>query len=395
MVTVLALGCFFKGQKLLKAFKDLGCRTILVGTASVLDKPWSADDIDEKYFVPDFDDEQTLLYAISYLAQDRNIDLVVALEEYSIGKAALVSAHLGCPSITEGLARRVRDKYTMRTLAERSGIPVPAYASFVNRQQLGRFLDSVTGPWLVKPRSAGGSVRIRKLQHTDEVWRVYEELGDQRSFHLIEQYLQGDVYHVDSVVCDGEPLVSVCGRYGTPPYNVWHGGGVFTSRTLGSEDPLRAKLEGLNRQVLSTIGVQTSVAHVEFICHQSQPYFLEIGARVPGSHLDLLTTGATGLNLYHESARLELHRLGAHHYTLPRIDEAQAGMIITLSCQQRPDLSFADDCPEVIWRLGEDYHAGLVFRARESRKVETLMDRFFHRIQTDLLAVLPPSEQPA
>lgn len=393
MRAVLCLTNYFKGHRLLESFKKLGCRTLLVGTTRVRHDPWKAEHVDEKFFVHDFEDEQALLNAISYLARDREIDLVVPLEEYAVETASTVRAHLGLPGPDEGVTRRSRDKLSMRLLARKAGIPVPAFEAFLNRAAVERFLDTIPGPWMVKPRREGGAVQIRKLHQPEEVWRLFEELGDRRSYHLIEAFVPASVYHVDSVVKDGKVLMALPGQYGTPPFDVWHGGGVFSSRTVPKKHPLAKALLELNEKVIQAVGVQQGVNHVEFLGLGNRVYFLEIGARVAGSNLDRLTTAATGVDLFLESAKLELHWLG-DEYALDEPYRKEAGIVLCLSREKEPSQTFCAEIPEVVWTLSQEHHAGCVVASPSSSKIDSLVETVRDILARDHLAIMPATDKP-
>lgn len=394
MITVLGIAQFFKGEEMMTAFKELGCHTVLVATARLQDRPWPRDVIDEVFYLPDFDNEETLLHGISYLGQDRAFDVVVPLDEYCVEVAARLRAHLGRPGLCEGVARKVRDKLTMRLLAQEHGIPVPDFGGFNNREELARFLEQTPPPWMLKPRAAGGSVQIRKLHDPQRVWELYERFGDQRSHHLIEGFLPGEVYHVDSVVYDGKVELAVVGNYGRPPFLVWHGGGVFTSRTVPKGSKLHRNLLKTNKAVLEAVGIDRGVNHVEFLGLGDDVYFLEIGARVPGSHLDRLTTAATGVDLFKEAARLELSWLPGFDYSVPKFSQREAGMVQCLARQKQPCLKFAQ-CPELDWHLAWDHHLSLAFASDSSATIDGLMEQFGRHLQEEILAVLPASTSPA
>ena len=53
-----------------------------------------------------------------------------------------------------------------------------------------------------------------------------------QSHFLLEQFVPGDIFHVDSIVSEGEVVFSVAHQYGRPPMQVMHEGGVFTTRTV-------------------------------------------------------------------------------------------------------------------------------------------------------------------
>lgn len=389
---VLGLASFFKGERLLAEYKRLGCHTVVLATADLRERPWSREVIDELFFVPDFNDQTVLLNVVAYLTRERNFELVVPLEEYVVDTAARVRSFLGCPGLDEGAARNARDKHSMRCRARDCSIPVPAFELFACGQRIARFLETVPPPWLVKPRAEGGAVQIHKLQHSDQVWELWARLGDMASRHLIEAYLPGEVYHVDSVIHRGQVVMALANQYGKPPFDIWHSGGVFFSRTVPAKTKLSSELLKLNAQVLEAMGITQGVNHVEFIGRQGQLYFLEVGARVAGANLDRLTTAATGVNLFHESARLELD-LVRNDYTPPKAAKNEAGILVCLTRDQCPDLSFAGDSPEVTWRLSDDHHAGLALASKSSARVDELLRRFGEQLGHQL-AVLPPADKP-
>ena len=60
--------------------------------------------------------------------------------------------------------------------------------------------------------------------------------------------MPGDVFHVDSIVFDREPVFAMVSRYATPPMAVAHEGGIFVTRTLPADDGVVAPLREMNRQ---------------------------------------------------------------------------------------------------------------------------------------------------
>lgn len=394
MTTVLCLASFFKGLQLLTAYHRLGCRIVVVASMALRDQPWPEDCIDDLHFVPDMADIPSLLKGVNYLGREERFDLVVPMEEYCVEAAATLRAHLGCPGFDETTARRVRDKYTMRRRAHECGIPVPEFELVLNYQRIGEYLHSVPGPWVIKPRAEGGAVQIHKVNDQEAAWQVVHQLGDDQSRHLIERFVPGDVCHVDSVINHGKPVVSVASRYGKPPFDVWNGGGVFMSSTVGADDPLQKRLLALNEEVIEAMGLDWGAAHVEFIHgRDGQLYFLEIGARVCGANLDRLVWAASGVDLFFEQARVDMCRFRGEPYTLNPERQLNAGLLVCLSKDQHPDLSFCDS-EEVVWKLRKDYHAGMVVASPASDRVSHLMREYSERLAAEHLAVMPPALKP-
>ncbi|HVF99026.1 MAG TPA: ATPase, partial [Chloroflexia bacterium] len=215
------------------------------------------------------------------------------------------------------------------------------------------------------------------------------------SFFVLEQYIPGDVYHVDSISYRREVLFAEAHRYATPPLNVAHDGGLFVSSTLQRESQDARTLRRLNREVLGALGFVRGVSHTEFIkgSDDGQFYFLETAARVGGAYLVELIQAATGLNMWAEWAKVEVAG-GDQPYALPTYRQDYAGIIISLARQEHPDTSAYDD-PEIVWRLDEKHHAGLVVMAQQPERVQTLLDRYGTRFYHDFFAVQPPLDKPS
>ena len=82
------------------------------------------------------------------------------------------------------------------------------------------FMAQVPPPWVLKPRSEASSMGIKKINHPDELWATLNTLGDRQSYYVLERFVAGDVYHVDSVVWDREVHYAVANKYGMPPMTV-------------------------------------------------------------------------------------------------------------------------------------------------------------------------------
>ena len=147
---------------------------------------------------------------------------------------------------------------------------------------------------MLKPRQEASAIGIKKIHKADELWPILEQLGDKQSSYLLEKFVPGDVYHVDSVVSENEVLFANVSKYGKPPMKVAQGGGVFTTFTVprGSEDD--SALRAINRDLIAALGLLRGVAHAEFIHARADGhfYFLECAARVGGAYINEMVEAA-------------------------------------------------------------------------------------------------------
>ena len=394
-VTVLCLASYFKGGLFLEACKQLGCHVILVTQQKLEHEPWPSHAIDERFLMPDLTTQPDITYAVSYLARSRPLDLVIALDDYDVETAAALREHLRLPGMGSSQARLFRDKLAMRVHARAHGIPVPEFIHVLNHDRLREFMTRVPPPWVLKPRGEAGSMGIKKVNSTDEVWQLLDTLGDRQSYFLLEKFVPGDVYHVDSIVWDGEIVFATSHKYGMPPMSVYQGGGVFVTSTLAYDEDEDRALQELNRQVVRSMGMARGATHAEYIRSQEtgQFHFLEIAARVGGAGTDKLIEMESGINPWTEWAQLELAHLRGQPYALPPVRKEYAGLMVTLARQERPDTSAYTD-PEIVWRLDKKHHVGLVVASQQRQRVQALIADYAPRLAADFTAVEAPLERP-
>jgi biotin carboxylase len=394
--TILCLSSYFKGSAFLQACKEAGLHVILLTNDKNENEPWPREYIDEFFHMPDLGRRPDIIHAVAYLARTRHLDLIVALDDFDVETAAHLREHFRLPGIGDSLARNFRDKLAMRTTARNAGLLVPEFSGVFNYDDLRAFMERVSPPWLLKPRSEASSMGIKKINHADELWPILDSLGDQQSFFVMEQFVAGDVYHVDGLMNNGKVLFSMAHKYGQPPLSVYAGGGVFITRSLDRESDESQALIELNKQVLKAMGLIRGATHSEYIKSQADGrlYFLENAARVGGANIAECVDYASGVNLWREWARIEIANLRGEKYKLPQTHAGYAGIINCLAHQEWPDLASYDD-PEVVWRMNKKYHAGLIVSSPDAGRVESLLNSYAERFAHDFLAVMPPKQSSA
>lgn len=393
-VTILCLASYFKGTTFLTAARQNGARVLLVTREKLRDEPWPRDHINEVFLMPDIRKQPDITYGVSYLMRSNNIAQVVPLDDYDVLTAAALREHLRLPGLGESVARYFRDKLAMRQRASDSGIAVPAFTSVFNYDRLRDFMQRVPPPWVLKPRAEAGAMGIKKVHSEEEVWRWLDQLGDEQSYFLLEEFLPGEVYHVDSIVWDGDVQFALPHKYAQPPMNVAHQGGVFVSRTLPRSSDESRELLALNERLLKAFQMPRGVTHTEFIRDgNGRFHFLETAARVGGANLEQLIEAASGVNLWAEWARLEIAHARGEPYLAPADSGGFAGVLICLARQQHPNLSGYTE-PEIVYRVDKEYHAGLIVAAPEVERIEELLQQYGERFAHDFLAVAPPLDKP-
>jgi biotin carboxylase len=392
-LTFLCITTYEKGQEFMRECKRQGCRVLLLTAEKLRNADWPGESLDDTYYLPDEIPLADIVKAVTHLARNQKLDRIVALDEFDMETAATLREHLRIPGMGLTTMRYFRDKLAMRMRALDRNIRVPDFVPVVNHGDIQYYLDHVPGPWVLKPRQEASAIGIKKIHAGEELWPVLDPLGDKQSAYLLEKFVPGNVYHVDSVVSENEVVFSNVSKYGKPPMNVAHGG-VFTTFTeeRGSEDD--SALRAINLDLIAALGLLRGVAHAEFIKAQADGgfYFLECAARVGGAYINEMVETATGINLWREWARIEVAGEDGS-YKLPPARADYAGVILSLARQENPDTSAYND-PEVHLRIKKHHHAGLVLKSSDPYRIPGLLEDYARRFAEEFMAVEPLRDKP-
>lgn len=377
----LCICTYFKGVEFLKSCKAAGNTVYLLTNKKLEDKPWPRESIDEFFFLDNIDNTfetyQKMLTGLSYVMRSKKFDRVVALDDFDVEKAALVREHFRIPGMGQTTARYFRDKLAMRVQAQDAGINVPPFSPLFYDVDITEYLQRTSPPWVIKPRSEASAAGIKKVHSFQEAWDKIHSLGEERHQFLIEQFKPGDVYHVDALSMNGKVIFARSSQYLNTPFEVAHGGGIFRSVTVEQDSKDDKALKKVNTDVMKAFGMKFSASHTEVIkCYEDGKfYFLETASRVGGAHLAEMVEFSSGINLWGEWAKIESVMASGGSYELPPVEGFYSGIIISLSSHEHPDYSPFND-PEIVWRMDETYHVGLIVRSEKRERVMELMDKY-------------------
>ena len=394
-LTILCVSSYEKGQEFIRTCKAAGCRVLLLTVEKLRHADWPFESIDEVFTMPEELPLQDLIYAVSYAARSQSIDRIVALDEFDMENVSALREHLRLPGMGLTAIRHFRDKLTMRAQAKEAGILVPDFVHVLNYDNLREFMSRVPGPWLLKPRSQASGIGMKKIYSQEELWPWLDQLGDRQSFYLLEKFVPGAIYHVDSVVSERRIVFAEAHVYGTPPLDTSHHGGVFTTRTLPREAQETKALLEINRHLFEGLGLVRGVTHAEFLQAHADGrfYFIEVAARVGGAYISNVIEASTGINLWREWARLEVGA-GNQPYQLPSARGDYAGVILSLARQEHPDTSAYTD-PAIIYRVTKYHHAGFILKSHSHERIQQLLDSYARRFQADFVATQPVPDKPS
>jgi len=400
-LNIVCLATYYKGADFINECKAHGCHVVLITKEKMLHEDWPRESLDDLIAVPNDAGPALFIDLLAFLARQRKIDRVVALEEFDVVTAALMREHLCLPGMSSSRAKVFRDKLSMAVYSQRAGVNLPEFVPLINPDEVKGFMDRVPGPWIIKPRSDVSAIGIRKVENANDVMRAMDEMNEREnlreraSYYLLARFVTGEVFHVDSVVNDGKVIFSGANQYGRPPMQVAHQGGAYISRSIerGSSD--EKSLFDANKKLIKALGLERGATHAEFIKSDEDGkfYFLEIAARVGGAYIAEVLEAATGVNLWREWAKLEIADGKVASSKIRPARKEYAGIILSLAKQEYPDTSaYVEE--EIVNRVKKRHHAGLIVRSPQLLRVNQLLSDYAVRFADDFVAVEPPPERP-
>lgn len=397
---IVCIASDFKGNEFIEEAQNNGWHVTLVTRDDLKDANWSWMSLNEVVTIPKDSQEEDYLRAVVNHAAKMPVHHVVGLDEFDVLPSARTREYL---QIFKGLSRshalRFRDKLTMRSIASANGVDCPEFLGVFNPKDINNYLETVPAPWIIKPRTEVSAFGIRKCDTAEQAWNVLTELDsrntwrDHPSKYQIERFIEGKVYHVDSVVIDGKVVAQGINEYGTTPFKVTHGGGVFTTSTVeyGSKD--RKQLEKINTKLLKAFNHTRGVAHAEFLKSDADGkfYLVEVAARVGGAYIANVHEHANGFNLWREWGKLET-ATDENPYKPPKLRQDYSGIALALANQENPDTSHYTD-EEIVYRVDKPKHVGLIFRSDKKETLENLLETYRQKITEDFLQIAPAKER--
>jgi hypothetical protein len=398
MANFLCLASYYKGSDFIKSCHECGNKVYLVTSIGLEHKDWPVEYIEEVFYIQqDYYNKwkfEDLLAGTTHLMKTVRIDAIVGVDDFDIENAAALREHFRIPGMGSSTARYFRDKLAMRTKARDAGISSPAFSRLFNDDEINDFLELIPAPWLIKPRGEASAAGITICKDKETVWKTIRGLENLRGDYLIEQFITGQVYHVDSIIFQSKIQYSQVSKYLQTPIEVVQTGGIFRTVTLTPRDPLLKAAMKINEQLIQSFGLKYSVSHAEFIYSEKDKrfYFVEIACRVGGAHISDMVQAASHINLWAEWARIEDHSLKSLNYKLPKIKRLQAGLIISLSKVKKPDYSHFDKIG-LDWELQKDYHVGVIYVDPDEKVVLKKIEAATEVIKSKYFTTVPQSDK--
>lgn len=218
---------------------------------------------------------------------------VVAGGELGVLLADALREELGLPGNRPVPRDARRDKYEMHRQVARHGLRTPAQTASGDLEEILAWIErNIRLPVVVKPLHSSGSDGVHFCGSRSEVRQAFAALIGQRNLLgllnervLVQEFLLGPEYVVDTVSHAGRHRVAAIWRYGRSRAAE----GYDFLEILPAEGERQGFLAAYTLAVLEALGIEEGPAHSEVMWSGGSPVLIEVGARLHGGRTPLLS----------------------------------------------------------------------------------------------------------
>lgn len=227
---------------------------------------------------------------------------IFAQSEHDILRAAQLRDRWCLPGQSYESALAYRDKVKMKTLARAAGIATPDFKALTTPLDLYDFIQERGFPCVVKPRTGAGSRGVHVLRTLDDAKAFLRRPFSTE--HMVEAFVDGDVFHVDGLAADRRILFGSASWY-VRSCLAFQSGESTGSVLLDPAQPVSQRLLATTQRLLAALPSPTKFAfHAElFIDANDRILLCEVACRPGGSRTADPIEAAYGVNLYEQWVR--------------------------------------------------------------------------------------------
>lgn len=239
-------------------------------------------------------------------AKRHHIDGVMTLAtDMPMRTVAAVAKECGLVGVSEETAIKATDKSVMREALRTAGVPVPKFFRVASINEFRTAVESIDGPFMVKPADSSGSRGILKVDDREILDSAYEytKQFSHNGIVVVEECMVGSEVSVETLAIDGEVhVIQITDKITTGSPHFVEMGHTQPTR-LDCAEEIKMVAIAANKAV----GIKNGPSHTEIIVTKDGPKIVEIGARLGG---DCITTHlvplSTGVNMVEACIRIAL-----------------------------------------------------------------------------------------
>jgi hypothetical protein len=229
-------------------------------------------------------------------------DGLVGPSEYDVLSTAQLRAELGVPGWTPEFVTAFRDKARMKDLIGAVGLRIPRFCRLDGGSTAASVVEEIGLPLILKPRAGWSARGVVRVADEQELTAILTEHATGLAGFECEEYVEGDILHVDGIRRDGKFHFVSASVYINTCLDFTAG------KPLGSVllDPGRRleRVTAFAGECLDALDLVDGPFHLElFESPAGEPVFLEVGLRPGGAEVPFVHRDLFGIDLFAEAFR--------------------------------------------------------------------------------------------
>lgn len=221
---------------------------------------------------------------------------ISTLDESSVEFVADLRQALGIGGLHAEEAKLHRDKVAMKTHLRAAGLRVPEWVEATDTEA-ALALAGVADQVVMKPRDAQGARQVAFLRGKDAVGQALQRCRNPEKFE-IEEYIDGCLYHTNSIVIDGQLRFTAIAQYVPGMANIDYTLGSPFACLMELEGELHARLLNFSSKAIDALGLRNGVTHMElFLSSNDEIVFCETAIRPGGGGIVHMIEAQYGVNM--------------------------------------------------------------------------------------------------
>ncbi|HYF98327.1 MAG TPA: ATP-grasp domain-containing protein [Coxiellaceae bacterium] len=247
-------------------------------------------------FRPDLFDEVFLLNSLEELPaiieklQTYQIDFILNGEDNSVVLTDLVAEKLNFSPRNDCRTSLYRsNKYEMQNALIAAGIEAIPQMLIENKKLNPEQINTLRNwdpPWIIKPNNAGCSVGLQLINNLEELEAYLLKaptlyLGNPITSYLLQEYIRGTEYFVDSFSANGEHFTTSIVKYEKlqrGAHTIYH-----TAMNVNPKENEFSICKEYVTRVLTAVGLNNGFAHTEIFLSKKGPRLIEVNPRLSGA----------------------------------------------------------------------------------------------------------------
>lgn len=238
---------------------------------------------------------RVLALARQYHKQE-GITSITTFDEGSVELAADLRQALGIGGMLVEEAKLHRDKVAMKACLRAAGVRVPDWAEATDLDAV-LVMAGLVDQIVMKPRTGQGARQVAILRGTAAITEALQRCRNPADFE-VEEYIEGCLYHTNSIVIDGRPRFTAIAKYIPGMGNIDYTRGTPFVCLMEPEGELHARLLAFSVRVIEALGLRNGITHMElFHSSDDEIVFCETAIRPGGGGIVHMIEAQFGINM--------------------------------------------------------------------------------------------------